>query len=136
MTWDYKVDIWSVGLLSLVAAIKLTTAQIWDLLDRRHLFRARNSAGNLDDGFHLAKMQAVLGNPTLKFPRRSERSYKFWYAKGNWKGVAPVPKSNLETLEESFKGDEKEDFSRSLQRMLCWLPEERPSAKSCVLILG
>lgn len=55
---------------------------------------------------------------------------------GNWKGVAPVPKSNLETLEESFKGDEKEDFSRSLQRMLCWLPEERPSAKSCVLILG
>ncbi|KAJ5706374.1 kinase-like protein [Penicillium majusculum] len=117
MTWDYKVDIWSVGLL------------IWDLLERRHLFRARNSAGNLDDGFHLAKMQAVLGSPPLKFPRRSERSYEFWDAKGNWKGVAPIPKSNLETLEESLKGDEKEDFLRFLQRMLCWLPEERPSAK-------
>lgn len=29
---------------------------------------------------------------------------------GNWKGVAPISKSSLETLEESLKGDEKEDF--------------------------
>lgn len=57
-------------------------AQIWDLLEHRHLFRARNSAGNLDDGFHLANMQTVLGSPPLKLLRRSQRSYEFWDAKG------------------------------------------------------
>ncbi|KGO77686.1 hypothetical protein PITC_071690 [Penicillium italicum] len=48
---------------------------------------------------------------------------------GNWKGAAPVPESNLEALEERLKGDEKDDFLRFLRRMLCWLPEERASAK-------
>lgn len=48
---------------------------------------------------------------------------------GNWKGAAPVPDFNLEALEERLKGDEKVDFLRFLRRMLCWLPEERASAK-------
>ena len=48
---------------------------------------------------------------------------------GNWKGAAPVPEFSLEALEERLKGDEKEDFLRFLRRMLCWLPEERASAK-------
>lgn len=48
---------------------------------------------------------------------------------GNWKGVAPIPESNLQTLEESLKSDEKQELLRFLRRMLCWLPEDRPSAK-------
>lgn len=48
---------------------------------------------------------------------------------GNWKGEAPVPELNLDALEERLKGDEKDDFLRFLRRMLCWLPEERASAK-------
>ncbi|EPS32852.1 hypothetical protein PDE_07813 [Penicillium oxalicum 114-2] len=43
MSWDSNVDIWNVGML------------IWDPFENRHLFRARNSARELDDGYHLAR---------------------------------------------------------------------------------
>ncbi|RDL30360.1 uncharacterized protein BP5553_10238 [Venustampulla echinocandica] len=113
MTWDYKVDIWNVGMV--------------DLFEHRHLFRARNPEGKLDDGYHLAEMQAVLGDPPLRFLARSERSLQFWDKNGEWKGTASTP--DLDAREERLKGDEKVDFLRSLRRMLCWLPEERATAK-------
>ncbi|KAK1143748.1 hypothetical protein N8T08_006149 [Aspergillus melleus] len=100
MTWDYKVDIWNVGMV------------IWDLFEHRHLFRARNPEGKLDDAYHLAEMQAILGAPPC-----------------HWKHAAPLPDYDLETLEERLEGDEKDDFLRFLRRMLCWLPEERATAK-------
>ncbi|KAL4780116.1 kinase-like domain-containing protein [Aspergillus varians] len=117
MTWDYKVDIWNVGMV------------IWDLFEHRHLFRARNPEGKLDDGYHLAEMQAVLGDPPPEFLARSERSLQFWDEMGKWKGPAPAPDYNLEALEERLQGDEKDDFLRFLRRMLCWLPEERATTK-------
>lgn len=48
---------------------------------------------------------------------------------GQWKGPVPIPDHDLETLEERLEDDEKEDFLRFLRRMLCWLPEERATAK-------
>jgi serine/threonine protein kinase len=140
MSWDYKVDIWNVGMV------------IWDLFERRHLFRARNPERKLDDGYHLAEMQAVLGNPPLEFLAQSERSLQFWDKNGlcdiflpesftrrenltisgllgKWRGAAPVPDYNLDTLEERLQGDEKDEFLRFLRRMLCWQPEERATAK-------
>ncbi|KAL4784407.1 kinase-like domain-containing protein [Aspergillus varians] len=117
MMWDYKVDIWNVGMV------------IWDLFEHHRLFRARNSDGKLDDGIHLAEMHALLGNPPPEFLSRSEMSSIFWDTNGHWKGVAPLPDYNLETREERLKGDEKDDFLRFLRRMLCWLPEERATAK-------
>lgn len=48
---------------------------------------------------------------------------------GKWRGAAPVPDYNLDTLEERLQGDEKDDFLRFLRRMLCWQPEERATAK-------
>ncbi|CDM29842.1 unnamed protein product [Penicillium roqueforti FM164] len=99
MTWDHKVDIWSV-------------LACW----------ARNPA-ELDDGYPLAEMQAVLGSPPLKLLGRSERSHQFWDEKD------PLSDFNLEALEERLKDDAKEEFLRFLRRMLCWLPEERASAK-------
>ncbi|KAJ9292808.1 hypothetical protein DTO271G3_8383 [Paecilomyces variotii] len=122
MIWDYKVDIWNVGML-------LIMAEIWDLFEHRHLFSARNPEGKLDDGYHLAEMQAVLGSPPPEFLARSESSLQFWDKTGNWKGITPFPDYNLETLEERLESDEKDDFLRFLRRMLCWLPEERATAK-------
>ncbi|GIK07106.1 hypothetical protein Aspvir_002761 [Aspergillus viridinutans] len=116
MTWDYKVDIWNVGMV------------IWDLFEHGHLFRARNPEGKLDDGYHLAEMQAVLGDPPLEFLARSEKSLEFWDKNGKWKGAAPVPDYGLDTLEERLQGDEKDDFLRFLRRMLCWQPEDRATA--------
>ncbi|RDH36682.1 protein kinase-like protein [Aspergillus welwitschiae] len=117
MNWDKKVDIWNVGMV------------IWDLFEHRHLFKARNDEGKLDDGQHLAEMQAVLGRPPAQFLARSERSPQFWDANGQWKGAVPIPDYDLETLEERLEDGEKEDFLRFLRRMLCWLPEERATAK-------
>ncbi|KAJ9214878.1 hypothetical protein DTO166G4_3470 [Paecilomyces variotii] len=117
MTWDYKVDIWNVGML------------IWDLFEHRHLFSARDPKGKLDDGYHLAEIQAVLGSPPPEFLARSESSLQFWDKTGNWKGVTSLPDYNLETLEERLESDEKDDFLRFLRRMLCWIPEERATAK-------
>ncbi|BCS04295.1 uncharacterized protein AKAW2_80096S [Aspergillus luchuensis] len=117
MNWDNKVDIWNVGMV------------IWDLFEHCHLFRARNDEGKLDDGQHLAEMQAVLGRPPAEFLARSAKSPQFWDANGQWKGPVPIPDHDLETLEERLEDDEKEDFLRFLRRMLCWLPEERATAK-------
>ncbi|KAB8213320.1 kinase-like domain-containing protein [Aspergillus novoparasiticus] len=117
ISWDYKVDIWNVGMV------------IWDLFEHRHLFRARDPEGNLNDGYHLAEMQAVLGSAPPALLARSERSLQFWDENGKWKGTAPVPDYNLEALEQRLQGDEKGDFLRFLRRMICWLPEERATAK-------
>ncbi|KAF7122249.1 hypothetical protein CNMCM5793_000206 [Aspergillus hiratsukae] len=118
MTWDYKVDIWKDGVL-----------EIWDLFEHRHLFRARNPERKLDDGYHLAEMQVVLGDPPIEFLARSETSLEFWDKNGKWKSATPVPEYDLDTLEARLQGDEKYDFLRFLRRMLCWLPEERATAK-------
>ncbi|CAG8122735.1 unnamed protein product [Penicillium salamii] len=81
---------------------------MWDLFEHRHLFKARNSARELDDGYHLAEMQAVLGRPPAEFLGRSERSHLFWDHNGNWKDATSIPDYDLHTLEERLKGDEKE----------------------------
>ncbi|KAL3465080.1 kinase-like domain-containing protein [Aspergillus heterothallicus] len=117
MKWDYKVDIWNVGML------------IWDLFEHRHLFKARNPERKLDDGYHLAEMQAVLGAPPIEFLSRSEYSLEFWDESGKWIGAAPVPDHAMEDLEERLQGDEQADFIRFLRRALCWVPEERATAK-------
>ncbi|PWY64201.1 kinase-like protein [Aspergillus eucalypticola CBS 122712] len=118
MNWDNKVDIWNVGMVP----------KIWDLFEHRHLFKARNDEGKLDDGQHLAEMQAVLGRPPAEFLARSAKSPQFWDA-NNLSSPVPISDYDLETLEERLEDGEKEDFLRFLRRMLCWLPEERATAK-------
>lgn len=102
---------------------------IWDLFERRHLFKARNPEGKLDDWCHLAEMHAVLGSPPVEFLARSERSHEFWDQDGTWKGAVPLPEYTLETHKERLQGDEKTDFLRFLRRMLAWAPEDRATAK-------
>ncbi|GLA47758.1 hypothetical protein AnigIFM63604_002567 [Aspergillus niger] len=79
MNWDKKVDIWNVGMVP----------KIWDLFEHRHLFKARNDEGKLDDGQHLAEMQAVLERPPAQFLARSERSPQFWDADGLYNPSMP-----------------------------------------------
>ncbi|KAL2818258.1 hypothetical protein BDW59DRAFT_175228 [Aspergillus cavernicola] len=112
MDWDYEVHIWNVGMV-------LTVRDIWDIFEHHHLFKARDSEPRLDDGIHLAEMQAVLVSPLLEFLSRSERSLEFWDEND----------SNLEDLEKRLQGEEKDDLLRFLRRILCWIPEERATAK-------
>ena len=76
--------------------MKLTMVEIWDLFEHRHLFKARNPSRELDDGYHLAEIQAVLGSPPLKFLNRSERSLQFWDKYGSCSH--PLPRHFYECI--------------------------------------
>ncbi|PGH04662.1 CMGC/SRPK protein kinase [Blastomyces parvus] len=120
MDWDNKVDIWSIAMV------------FWDLVAGRTLFQARNDEQLLDDTLHLAEMVAILGPPPGEFLERSEMSSIWWDRNGQWKGVAPIPDISLEQLAEDLEGENKKGFLEFLQRILRWLPEERPTAEELV----
>lgn len=116
MKWNYKVDIWSVAMV------------VWDLFEYDHLFQGRNPKKEYDDGYHLAQMVAILGPPPLNFLKRSENSLRYWDENGNWRGLVLIPDVNLEQLERRLKGEDKDGFLQFIKKMLCWMPEERPTA--------
>ncbi|KAE8140333.1 kinase-like protein [Aspergillus pseudotamarii] len=115
--WNYKVDIWNVGVLT------------WDLFEGQQLFQARDAQGRLDDAQHLAEMQAILGPTPLDFVQRGEKHTLFWDENGDWKSDISVPTYNLETLEEKLEGDDQGRFLQFMRRMLCWSPDDRATAK-------
>ncbi|KAN0072146.1 hypothetical protein V8E54_009875 [Elaphomyces granulatus] len=85
-------------------------------------------------------MVALLGPPPLEFLKRSNESLKYWDENGepnrsyqdptrNWKGSVPIPDQSLESRESQLEGKNKELFLQFLRKILCWLPEERPTAQ-------
>ncbi|KAM5436234.1 hypothetical protein McanMca71_000014 [Microsporum canis] len=114
--WDSKVDIWSIGTM------------IWDLAESQHLFFAKKYRV-LDDEQHLAEMVSLMGPPPLEFLRRSKKSHEFWDSQGNWKGTVPIPEQSLGMRELRFSDEDRELFLSFIQRVLRWLPEERPTAE-------
>ncbi|EEQ86791.2 CMGC/SRPK protein kinase [Blastomyces dermatitidis ER-3] len=120
MNWDNKVDIWSIAMV------------FWDLVAGRTLFQARDDQRLLDDTLHLAEMVAIMGPPPREFLERSEMSSIWWDKNGQWRGFAPIPDISLERLADDLEGDNKKGLLEFLQRILCWMPEERPTAEELV----
>ncbi|KAI5203990.1 protein kinase [Aureobasidium subglaciale] len=116
MQWDSKIDIWSIALM------------IWDLFEGGRLFRAMKN-GRLDDDQHLAEMVSILGPPPRRFLELSDKCRQYWDEEGNWIGTTPIPKQTLETRETQLQGKDKELLIRFARKVLCWLPEDRPSAE-------
>jgi serine/threonine-protein kinase SRPK3 len=104
-------------------------------------------------------MVAVLGPPPLEFLKRSgEHSLRYWdenglsvesffleefqefpvemltyyFRPGNWRGLVPIPSMNLEQLEQRLQGEDKDGYLQFLRKMLCWIPEERPTAEELI----
>ncbi|KAK4983622.1 hypothetical protein LTR50_007105 [Elasticomyces elasticus] len=50
------------------------------------------------------------------------------FQSGNWRGLVPIPEANLEQLERRLQGEDKDGFLQFVRRMLCWMPEARPTA--------
>ncbi|ROT40445.1 protein kinase [Sodiomyces alkalinus F11] len=115
MEWDCKVDLWAVGVM------------LWDLFEKSTLFGARVN-GVLSDEVHLAEMVSLLGPPPPDFISRSEACKKYFDSEGNWVAATPVPGQSLFEREVQLQGEEKDAFVRFARRMLCWRPEERPTA--------
>jgi len=116
MEWSSKVDLWSVGVM------------IWDLLEGKRLFHAKKD-GVLDDEQHLAEMVSLMGNPPPEFLRRSKLCARFFDDAGNWKGSIPIPDQSFEDRITQVQGEDKELLLRFVRSVLCWLPEQRPTAE-------
>lgn len=49
--------------------------------------------------------------------------------KGKWIAETPIPDQTLETRENRLEGKDKELLLALARKILCWLPEERPTAE-------
>ncbi|KAF2279504.1 putative CDK4/6 [Westerdykella ornata] len=115
--WSCKVDIWNVGVLT------------WDLFEGKNLFRTKGPDGEDSTPLHVAQMIALLGPPPTELLQRSPRISEFFDAEGKWKGLATIPQTSLEDLEENLHGEEKTRFLIFVRKMLQWNAEDRPSAR-------
>ncbi|TIA38477.1 protein kinase [Aureobasidium pullulans] len=140
MEWDSKIDIWSIGVM------------IWDLFEDGNLFPAYRN-GHLDDELHFAQMIALMGPPPREFLDRmsetqrvrywdSSGQYTFLHVripilyteltrknKGTWIAETPIPSQTLESREIRLQGRDQELLLGLMRKILCWLPEDRPSAE-------
>ncbi|KAJ9213843.1 hypothetical protein DTO166G4_4622 [Paecilomyces variotii] len=115
-SWGFKVDIWNVAMVA------------WDIVSPRPLINGKNSDGIFDDRVHMAELVALLGPPPPEFREQRHLSSAFWDESGNWKGVAPLPDTTLESLAEKIEGEDKEGFLRWLRMALQWNPEDRSTS--------
>ncbi|GLA12783.1 hypothetical protein AnigIFM62618_008739 [Aspergillus niger] len=58
--WDYKVDIWSVGMVA------------WDIVSPKTIIDGKVVDDTWDDGAHIAELVALLGPPSPEFLKKSE----------------------------------------------------------------
>ncbi|THY58805.1 protein kinase [Aureobasidium pullulans] len=118
MEWDSKIDIWSIGVM------------IWDLFEDGNLFPAYRN-GHLDDELHFAQMIALMGPPPKEFlDRMSEtQRVRYWGSSGTWIAETPIPSQTLESREIRLQGRDQELLLGLMRKILCWLPEDRPSAE-------
>ncbi|KAI9733895.1 MAG: hypothetical protein M1834_002550 [Cirrosporium novae-zelandiae] len=119
MGWSYSVDIWNVGVM------------IWDIFENKHLFTALDEDNEYSPSHHVAEMVAYLDSPPLHFLQRSQETLNVFDKQGKWKaaGGVTIPALSLEHSEENLTGITKESFLRFMTSMLCWVPEERKTAK-------
>ncbi|KAI0186921.1 kinase-like domain-containing protein [Astrocystis sublimbata] len=116
MNWDESIDMWSIGVM------------LWDLFEDEQLFRPMYR-GQLNDELHLAQMVSLMGPPPSLFLERSEDAHKYWDAEGNWIAATRIPNQSFESREHRLEGADQALLLAFLRRVLCWLPEERASAK-------
>ncbi|ETS73402.1 hypothetical protein PFICI_15007 [Pestalotiopsis fici W106-1] len=116
MEWDSKIDIWSVGVM------------IWDIFEGGRLMHAMGN-DHFDDEQHLAQMVSLIGNPPKEFLKRSQNCRQYWDDEGNWIAATPIPDQSLKTREVRLKGKWQESLLAFVQKLLCWLPDQRPTGQ-------
>ncbi|TWU70610.1 hypothetical protein ED733_001226 [Metarhizium rileyi] len=85
--------------------------------------------GVLDDEQHLAEMVSLMGPPPQRFLERGKNCHRYWDAKGNWIASTPIPHQSFQSREVQLEAKDKELLLRLVRKILCWLPEDRPSAQ-------
>ncbi|KAJ2981452.1 hypothetical protein NQ176_g2011 [Zarea fungicola] len=118
--WDYKVDIWNLGLI------------IWELAEGQLLFDGQWTA---QDGYssdaHLAQITAVLGKIPESLVNRARAQNQCFDAQGNLLRPSTFPPCSLEQFSKTqdFSSSEKQNFLDFISSMIRINPEERLDAK-------
>lgn len=74
-------------------------------------------------------MVSLMGPPPRSFLERSPKCSQYWDAEGNWVSATPITNQSLETRERRLKGKDQDLLLSLVQKILRWLPEDRPSAE-------
>jgi len=117
--WSYPADIWNLGVM------------LWDLFETFGLFDAMDTRpGHYRPEKHLGLMIALLGPPPVEFLKRGAKSSHYFDNDGKFKYPDYIDKEiSFDSSIQRLRGEEKELFLDMAQHMICWVPEERWTAK-------
>ncbi|OQE08975.1 hypothetical protein PENVUL_c008G06744 [Penicillium vulpinum] len=122
LPWGFPVDIWSIGVMTLEL---LEGKNLFDPIDRVH--------GQYVLPLALAQYIGYLGPPPLSIIQKSPLFSTYFDAEGNWVSEPPVPKTSLEDFVTTIPpGQEKDQFSRFIRKILTWDPEVRATSNEVI----
>jgi serine/threonine-protein kinase SRPK3 len=117
--WTYPADIWNLGVM------------IWDLVEEEGLFDCiPTEPGRYQSGTHLGVMIGLLGPPPTELLERGSTTATYFNDQGEFRKPELIKKHiTFENSVRNLKGEEKDLFIDFAKKMICWLPEERWTAK-------
>jgi serine/threonine-protein kinase SRPK3 len=117
--WSYPADIWNLGVM------------LWDLFEDFGIFDSIDTIKHYNCNKHLGLMIALLGPPPKELLERGSTSATYFdMDTGEYRNPSFIPEDlSFETAIKRIKGSDKELFIDFIKKMLCWLPEERWTAK-------
>lgn len=117
--WSYPADIWNLGVM------------LWDLFENFGLFDAIDTRpSHYHSDQHLGLMIALMGPPPKELLARGSTTATYFDDDGNFRQPKLIPTNfTFETAITKIRGKEKELFIDFVKKMICWLPEERWTAK-------
>jgi serine/threonine-protein kinase SRPK3 len=117
--WSYPADIWNLGVM------------LWDLFENFGLFDAIDTnPSHYRPEQHLGLMIALLGPPPKALLDRGAKSATYFDEEGRFRHPKLVPHNfSFESSVSRFQGENKAFFIDFAKKMICWLPEDRWTAK-------
>lgn len=104
---------------------------LWDLFETFGLFDAIDTGpSRYHSTQHLGLMIALMGPPPKELLDRGSTSATYFDGDGQFRHPKLVPTGfSFESSITRLKGEDKELFINFAKKMICWLPEERWTAK-------
>ena len=117
--WSYPADIWNLGVM------------LWDLFENFGLFDSINTKpGFYHADQHLGLMIALMGPPPKALLERGSTTATYFDEHGNFRKLNLIKKDfSFEQSITRVRGPEKDVFIDFVKHMICWLPEDRWTAK-------
>ena len=117
--WSYPADIWNLGVV------------MWDLVESCGLFDIIDTRpGKYNSAQHLGLMIALLGPPPKALLERGDATATYFDENGEFRKPEWINKDlTFECAITKMRNEEKELFIDFAKKMICWLPEERWTAK-------